>query len=81
MAIISPLMTTVTLLLLVIVFGYGGTQVATGALSAGALVAVVFYMFQIISPLSQMAQFFLLSSKKLEELLRGSILFLQKRPN
>ncbi|WP_265182107.1 ABC transporter ATP-binding protein [Geomicrobium sp. JCM 19055] len=58
MAIISPLMTTVTLLLLVIVFGYGGTQVATGALSAGALVAVVFYMFQIISPLSQMAQFF-----------------------
>ncbi|KKI86110.1 MULTISPECIES: ABC transporter ATP-binding protein [Shouchella] len=58
MAIISPLMTTITLLVLVVVFGYGGIQVANGTLSAGTLVAIVFYMFQIIPPISQMGHFF-----------------------
>ncbi|MGE7624854.1 ABC transporter ATP-binding protein [Viridibacillus sp. NPDC096237] len=57
-AIATPIMTTITLSCLVIVFGYGGIQVAKGALTAGTLVAIVFYIFQIISPLSQLAQFF-----------------------
>src|SRR5699024_8699316 len=43
---------------LTVVFGYGGILVAKGELSAGALIAIVFYIFQIISPLSQLAQFF-----------------------
>ncbi|TSB46227.1 ABC transporter ATP-binding protein [Alkalicoccobacillus porphyridii] len=58
MAIISPIMTTITLLVLVVVFGYGGVQVANGILSAGTLVAIVFYMFQIMPPISQIGHFF-----------------------
>jgi len=58
MSIVTPLMTTISLVGLTVVFGYGGILVAKGELSAGALIAIVFYIFQIISPLSQLAQFF-----------------------
>ncbi|WP_025026961.1 ABC transporter ATP-binding protein [Caldalkalibacillus mannanilyticus] len=57
-AMISPLMTTVMMLILVVIIGYGGVRVASGDLSAGALVAIIIYMFQIIVPFSQMAMFF-----------------------
>ncbi|MDQ0168481.1 ABC transporter ATP-binding protein [Bacillus horti] len=57
-AIISPFMTTIMMVVLVILIGYGGVRVAEGTLSAGALVAIIIYMFQIILPVSQMAQFF-----------------------
>ncbi|AIC93064.1 ABC transporter ATP-binding protein [Shouchella lehensis] len=63
LAIVAPLMTAIILLVLVMIIGYGGYQVATGSLSAGALVAVVFYIFQIINPLSMMAQFFTQAQK------------------
>ena len=57
-AIISPVMTFVMMSILVVILGYGGAQVSTGALSAGTLVAIIFLMFQIIVPFAQMAQFF-----------------------
>lgn len=57
-ALISPIMTLLMMLVLVIILGYGGTQVASGALTAGALVAIIFYLFQIIVPFAQMATFF-----------------------
>lgn len=57
-AIISPFMTTIMMVVLVILIGYGGVRVAENTLSAGALVAIIIYMFQIILPFSQMAQFF-----------------------
>lgn len=57
-AIITPFMTFVMMLVLVILIGYGGVRVASGALSAGALVAIIIYMFQIVVPFSQMAAFF-----------------------
>lgn len=57
-AIISPFMTMVMMLILVLLIGYGGVRVAEGTLSAGALVAIIIYMFQIVVPVSQMAQFF-----------------------
>ncbi|MGM0867604.1 MAG: ABC transporter ATP-binding protein [Bacillota bacterium] len=57
-AIVSPLITTTILMVLVCIFGYGGYQVASGYLSAGALVAIVFYIFQIVTPITKMAQFF-----------------------
>ena len=57
-SIVSPSMTAITLIGLVVIFGYGGMQVASGQLTTGALVAIVFYVFQIISPLTQLAQFF-----------------------
>ncbi|MFC9542968.1 ABC transporter ATP-binding protein [Lysinibacillus sp. NPDC056959] len=57
-AMVSPLITTTVLMVLVCIFGYGGYQVATGSLSTGALVAIVFYLFQIMTPATSMAQFF-----------------------
>lgn len=62
-AVVSPLITTTLLIVLVAIFGYGGYQVATGSLSAGALVAIVFYIFQIMAPISLMAQFYTQAQK------------------
>jgi ATP-binding cassette subfamily B protein AbcA/BmrA len=55
---VSPLITTVILAVLVVLIGYGGARVAAGDLSAGTLVAVIIYMFQIVMPFSLLAQFF-----------------------
>ncbi|MGD6817867.1 ABC transporter ATP-binding protein [Metabacillus sp. 113a] len=57
-AIISPFMTTIMMIVLVILIGYGGVRVATGDLSAGTLVAIIIYVFQIIVPFTQLASFF-----------------------
>ncbi len=57
-AVLSPVMTLVMTLVLIVVFGYGGAQVASGALTAGSLVAIIFYLIQIIVPFTQMASFF-----------------------
>ncbi|RWZ59008.1 ABC transporter ATP-binding protein [Halobacillus fulvus] len=56
-AVISPFMTTIMMAILVVLIGYGGVRVASGELSAGSLVAIIIYMFQIIVPFSQMATF------------------------
>lgn len=42
-AFISPFMTFVMMLVLVILIGYGGVQVASGHLTAGSLVAIIIY--------------------------------------
>lgn len=57
-AIVTPLMMSVMLLLLVTLIGYGGVRVAQGSLSGGELVAIILYMFQIVVPFTQMASFF-----------------------
>ncbi|MFD2672093.1 ABC transporter ATP-binding protein [Marinicrinis sediminis] len=57
-AILAPFMTVMLMAVLVIIIGYGGYRVASGALSAGDLVAFILYMFQIIIPFSQFATFF-----------------------
>ncbi len=57
-SVVSPVMTTIMLLMLVVLIGYGGVRVSAGTLSAGALVAIILYMFQIIVPFTQMASFF-----------------------
>lgn len=57
-AIISPFMTFIMMLVLILLIGYGGVRVASGELSAGSLVAIIIYMFQIIIPFSQMATSF-----------------------
>lgn len=64
-AFISPFMTFIIMLVLVILIGYGGVQVASGALTAGALVAIIIYMFQIVVPFTQMASFFTALQKAL----------------
>lgn len=57
-SIISPLMTLLMMGILVLILGYGGMQVSKGELSAGSLVAIIFYLFQIVVPFAQMASFF-----------------------
>jgi ATP-binding cassette, subfamily B, bacterial AbcA/BmrA len=57
-AVVSPFMTTIMMVVLVVIIGYGGARVSSGALTAGSLVAIIIYMFQIIVPFSQLATFF-----------------------
>jgi len=57
-ALIGPLISLVLMLMLVVIIGYGGFRVSSGALSAGDLVAFILYLFQIIMPASQIAMFF-----------------------
>ncbi|EES75197.1 ABC transporter ATP-binding protein [Paenibacillus sp. MB22_1] len=58
MAWISPFMAFVMMMLLVVVIGYGGMQVAGGGLSAGELVAFILYLVQIVMPMTQLTTFF-----------------------
>ncbi|MCR6109720.1 ABC transporter ATP-binding protein [Bacillus sp. A301a_S52] len=58
LAIVQPLSMSLILIVLVTVFGYGSLRVATGTLSAGAMVAIIFYLFQISVPISQLTTFF-----------------------
>ncbi|MDF1510265.1 ABC transporter ATP-binding protein [Robertmurraya sp. DFI.2.37] len=58
LSIIQPLTMSVTLMLLVAIFGYGSIRVAAGTLSAGSLIAIIFYLFQITVPFSQLTSFF-----------------------
>ncbi|MGM0844787.1 MAG: ABC transporter ATP-binding protein [Bacillota bacterium] len=57
-SVVSPFMTTIMMVVLVVIIGYGGARVSAGALSAGSLVAIIIYMFQIIVPFTQLATFF-----------------------
>ncbi|OPA74597.1 multidrug ABC transporter permease [Paenibacillus selenitireducens] len=57
-AMISPLVSFVMMLLLVVIIGYGGMRVSSGVLSAGELVAFILYLFQIVIPMTQLTQFF-----------------------
>ncbi|MEK4500534.1 ABC transporter ATP-binding protein [Bacillus sp. FSL R12-0069] len=84
MAMVLPLITTTILMVLVCIFGYVGYKVAMGSLSTGELVAIVFYLFQIMAPVTSMAQFFTQSQRAmgatervnslLEEELEGGII-------
>lgn len=56
-AILSPLMTMLMMIVLIAIFGYGGARVASGAISSGELVAIMIYLVQIIVPFTQMATF------------------------
>jgi len=57
-AVLSPLMFMIILVLMVVVIGYGGVRVSSGALSAGELVSFILLLFQIIFPFSQFATFY-----------------------
>ncbi|MGZ9583990.1 ABC transporter ATP-binding protein [Paenibacillus marinisediminis] len=57
-AVISPIMSLVMMALLVVIIGYGGLRVSSGALSAGDLVAYILYLIQIVMPMSMLTMFF-----------------------
>lgn len=65
LAVLSPIMTLLMMVVLITIFGYGGAQVAAGAITAGALVAIMMYLIQIIVPFTQMATFFTALQKAL----------------
>ena len=58
LAFLSPIMTLIMMIILILIFGYGGAQIAAGNISAGELVAILIYLVQIIIPFTQMATFF-----------------------
>jgi len=53
-ALVGPLMGLVMMALLVLIVGYGGARVASGALGAGDLVAFILYLIQVIMPVTMM---------------------------
>ncbi|WP_159881969.1 ABC transporter ATP-binding protein [Paenibacillus puerhi] len=55
---VAPVMSFVMMLMFVVIIGYGGLRVSSGALTAGALVAFLLYLFQIVLPVTQITQFF-----------------------
>ncbi|BFH12803.1 ABC transporter ATP-binding protein/permease [Paenibacillus melissococcoides] len=57
-ALISPIISFVLMVLLVVIIGYGGMRVSSGALTAGELVAFILYLIQIVMPMSQLSMFF-----------------------
>ncbi len=58
LAFLSPIMTMLMMIVLIVIFGYGGAQVSSGNISSGELVAIMIYLVQIIVPFTQMATFF-----------------------
>ncbi|KQL40810.1 multidrug ABC transporter permease [Bacillus sp. FJAT-25509] len=57
-SLIGPIVSFVLMLILVVIIGYGGVRVSSGAITAGALVAYILYLFQIIFPVTQITHFF-----------------------
>jgi ATP-binding cassette subfamily B protein AbcA/BmrA len=57
-SVVAPIMGLVMMLLLVVIVGYGGLRVSSGALTAGGLVAFILYLIQVVMPVTQIAQFF-----------------------
>lgn len=57
-ALVAPIMQFVVMLVIVMIIGYGGMRVASGAMSTGTLVAFLLYLFQIIMPITTFAMFF-----------------------
>lgn len=57
-SVLAPIMGLVMMLLLVVIVGYGGLRVSSGALTAGGLVAFILYLIQVVMPATQVAQFF-----------------------
>ncbi|MFD0674935.1 ABC transporter ATP-binding protein [Cohnella sp. GCM10027633] len=56
-AFIGPLMGAVIMILMVVIIGYGGLRVESGAITAGELVAFILYLIQIVMPLGQITAF------------------------
>ena len=62
-SIINPLTTSLQLLLMLVIFAYGAIRVTYNTLSAGELVAVMLYLFQISTPCVQLSMFMVKEKK------------------
>lgn len=56
-AIISPLSGIIMMLTVAIILGFGGIRVSSGAISAGTLVAMIFYVIQLSAPIVSFSMF------------------------
>ncbi|MYL20821.1 ATP-binding cassette domain-containing protein [Halobacillus litoralis] len=56
-ALMSPLVSSLIIVVLVLIIGFGGIRVSSGAMTAGELAAFFIYLFQIIMPITQMVVF------------------------
>lgn len=54
-AIIQPISSVIMLLMIAIILGFGAIRIATGAITAGALIAMVFYVMQLSMPLMNLS--------------------------
>lgn len=50
-AIIQPISSVIMLLMIAVILGFGAIRIATGAITAGALIAMIFYVMQLSMPL------------------------------
>lgn len=57
-AFLSPIMSTVMMLVIIGVIGYGGLRVAEGTLTIGTMVAFLLLLFQVMMPMTMFAMFF-----------------------
>lgn len=57
-SVISPLMYVIVMIVLLVVFGYGGVRVANGTMSIGSLVAFLMFLFQLLAPIITFTNFF-----------------------
>lgn len=56
-AVIQPITTMLMFCILLLVFGYGSIRVANNSMSAGDLVAIIYYLFQIVIPCMGLTNF------------------------
>lgn len=56
-AIISPLSGIIMMLTVAIILGFGGIRVSSGAITAGTLVAMIFYVIQLSAPILNFSMF------------------------
>lgn len=54
-AIIQPISSVIMLLMIAIILGFGAIRNATGAITAGALIAMIFYVMQLSMPLMNLS--------------------------
>ncbi|MDW4525949.1 ABC transporter ATP-binding protein [Rossellomorea marisflavi] len=57
-SLMSPVVSSMIIIVLVLIIGFGGIRVTSGAMTAGELVAFFIYLFQIIMPITQIIVFF-----------------------
>src|SRR5699024_8068995 len=57
-SVISPLMYVIVMVVLLVIFGYGGVRVANGTMSIGSLVAFLMFLFQLLAPIITFTNFF-----------------------
>lgn len=54
-AIIQPISSVIMLLMIAIILGFGAIRIATGAITAGALITMIFYVMQLSMPLMNLS--------------------------